>query len=62
MPVAPFTKFYSFTEAVCEKAHNLGADSLKVMLVNSASTGADQHQEKRPNRGLRQATDTRLAV
>ena len=35
MPVAPFTKFYSFTEAVCEKAHNLGADSLKVMLVNS---------------------------
>ena len=35
MPVAPFTKFYSFVEAVAEKAHNLGADSLKVMLVNS---------------------------
>ena len=35
MPVASFTKFYSFVEAVAEKAHNLGADSLKVMLVNS---------------------------
>ena len=36
MPVAPFTKFYSFVEAVAEKIHNLGADSLKVMLTNTA--------------------------
>ena len=35
MPVASFNKFYSFSEAVAEKVHNLGADSLKVMLVNS---------------------------
>jgi hypothetical protein len=35
MSVAPFNKFYSFVEAVAEKVHNLGADSLKIMLVNS---------------------------
>lgn len=31
-----FTKFNSFTDAICKKVHNLGADSLKVMLTNSA--------------------------
>ena len=34
--MAAFNKFYSFTEAVAEKVHNLGADSLKVMLSNTA--------------------------
>ena len=34
--MAVFNKFYSFTEAVAEKVHNLGADSLKVMLSNTA--------------------------
>ena len=36
MAIQPFNKFYSFVEAVCEKAHNLGADALKVMLTNTA--------------------------
>lgn len=40
MPIAPFVKFNSFVEAVAEKAHNLGADSLKVMLTNTAPNAA----------------------
>lgn len=31
-----FNKFNSFVEAVAEKVHNLGSDTLKVMLTNSA--------------------------
>jgi hypothetical protein len=34
--MATFQKFNSFTEAVCEKVHNLGSDTLKVALTNSA--------------------------
>lgn len=34
--MATFNKFLSFTEAVAEKKHNLGADSLKILLTNSA--------------------------
>lgn len=34
--MAAFNKFHSFVEAVAEKVHNLGADSLKVMLSNTA--------------------------
>ena len=34
--MAAFNKFNSFVEAVAEKSHNLGADTLKVMLTNSA--------------------------
>ena len=34
--MATFNKFHSFVEAVAEKVHNLGADTLKVMLTNSA--------------------------
>lgn len=34
--MASFLKFNSFVEAVCEKKHDLGADTLKVMLVNTA--------------------------
>lgn len=34
--MASFTKFNSFVEAIAEKVHNLGSDSLKVMLTNSA--------------------------
>ena len=33
---AVFNKFSSFVEAVAEKKHDLGADSLKIMLVLSA--------------------------
>lgn len=31
-----FNKFQSFVEDVAEKVHNLGADTLKVMLTNTA--------------------------
>lgn len=34
--MASFNKFNSFVEAVAEKVHNLGADTLKVALTNSA--------------------------
>lgn len=34
--MATFNKFNSFTEALSEKVHNLGSDTLKVMLTNSA--------------------------
>jgi hypothetical protein len=34
--MATFNKFHSFVEAVAEKKHNLGSDTLKVMLTNSA--------------------------
>lgn len=34
--MATFNKFQSFVEAVAEKAHNLGSDTLKVALTNTA--------------------------
>ena len=34
--MASFNKFESFVEAIAEKVHNLGADTLKVVLTNSA--------------------------
>jgi len=34
--VATFNKINAFTENLAEKVHNLGADTLKVMLTNSA--------------------------
>ena len=34
--MATFNKFNSFVEAVAEKVHNLGADTLKIALTNSA--------------------------
>jgi hypothetical protein len=34
--MATFNKFNSFSEAIAEKVHNLGTDTLKVMLTNTA--------------------------
>ena len=34
--MATYNKINSFVEAVAEKAHNLGADTLKVALSNTA--------------------------
>lgn len=34
--MASFNKFNSFVEAIAEKVHNLGSDTLKVMLTNTA--------------------------
>lgn len=34
--MATYNKFNSFVEAVAEKVHNLGSDTLKVALTNSA--------------------------
>lgn len=34
--MAIFNKFQSFVEALAEKVHNLGADTLKIALTNSA--------------------------
>lgn len=39
--MATFNKFQSFVEAVAEKKHNLGSDSLKVALTNSAPSAAN---------------------
>jgi hypothetical protein len=34
--MSTYNKFNSFVEAVCEKVHNLGSDSLKIALTNVA--------------------------
>lgn len=39
--MATFNKFNSFTEAVSEKVHNLGSDTLKVVLTNSAPSASN---------------------
>lgn len=39
--MATFTKFNSFVEAVAEKVHNLGSDTLKVMLTNTAPSASN---------------------
>lgn len=39
--MATFNKFNSFVEAMAEKAHNLGADTLKVALTNSAPSASN---------------------
>jgi hypothetical protein len=39
--VATFNKHNSFVEALAEKAHNLGSDTLKVYLTNTAPTSAN---------------------
>lgn len=39
--MATFTKFNCFVENLAEKVHNLGSDTLKVMLTNSAPDAAN---------------------
>lgn len=39
--MASFVKFNSFVEAVAEKVHNLGSDTLKVALTNTAPNATD---------------------
>jgi hypothetical protein len=39
--MAAFNKFNSFVEHVAEKVHNLGADTLKVMLTNTAPAASN---------------------
>lgn len=39
--MATYNKFNSFVEAICEKAHNLGSDTLKVALTNSAPSASN---------------------
>lgn len=39
--MASYTKFNSFSEALAEKVHNLGADTLKVALTNSAPSASN---------------------
>jgi len=38
MPSSTLTTVYSLVEAIAEKVHNLGSDTLKVALTNSAPT------------------------
>jgi len=39
--MATFNKFNSFVEAIAEKVHNLGSDTLKVALTNSAPVSSN---------------------
>ena len=39
--MATFNKFNSFVEAVAEKVHNVGSDTLKVVLTNSAPSATN---------------------
>lgn len=41
--MAAFNKFNAFVEDVAEKVHNLGSDSLKIMLTNTSPNAADTH-------------------
>lgn len=39
--MATFNKFNSFVEALAEKTHNLGSDTLKIALTNTAPSAAN---------------------
>lgn len=39
--MATFTKFNSFVEALAEKSHNLGSDTLKLVLTNTAPSASN---------------------
>jgi hypothetical protein len=39
--MAAFNKFNSFVEALAEGVHNLGSDTLKILLTNSAPSAAN---------------------
>jgi hypothetical protein len=39
--MAAFVKFQSFVEALAEKAHNLGSDTLKILLADDAPSAAN---------------------
>lgn len=39
--MATYNKFNSFVEAICEKVHNLGSDTLTVALTNSAPSASN---------------------
>lgn len=39
--MATYTKFNSFVEALAEKVHNLGSDTLKIALTNSAPSASN---------------------
>lgn len=39
--MAAYNKFHAFVENLAEKVHNLGSDTLKVMLTNSAPSAAN---------------------
>lgn len=41
MPTLSYNKFNSFSENINEKVHNLGADTLKVALTNSAPSASN---------------------
>lgn len=47
--MASFNKFDSFVEALAEKVHNLGSDTLKVYLTNTAPTSS--HTVRKTNGG-----------
>jgi hypothetical protein len=42
--MATYNKFQPFVEALAEKTHNLGSDTLKVMLTNSAPNATDDQK------------------
>jgi len=42
--MATYTKFEAFVEAMAEKVHNLGSDTLTVALTNTAPTAATDSQ------------------
>jgi hypothetical protein len=41
MATSSFNKFNSFTEALAEKVHNLGSDTLELALTNTAPTASN---------------------
>lgn len=42
--MASFVKYHCFAEDVAEKVHNLGSDTLKIALTNTAPTVATHHE------------------
>jgi hypothetical protein len=60
--MATFTKFNCFVENLAEKVHNLGSDTLRAMLTNTAPNAADTHVDTVETPCVLEATSNAVEV